>query len=111
MAVPVRTPERLHAGWWVAILGGLAALAVVAFHPRAYAWWAAHVTAVFASNLLRAVFAIALVLHLGEALYASRLARRLGDQEAAARWFWQTLALGFPSLRLLRRRVRAQASR
>lgn len=100
------TPERPHAGWWIAILGGLGALAVVAFHPGAYAFWAAHVTGVFSPGFLRALFVVSVLLHVGEALYALRLARGLG-LDAAAGWFWQTLALGFPSLELLRRRVRA----
>jgi hypothetical protein len=96
--------ERPHAGWWIAVGGGLALLALVAFHPGAYAWWAAHVTAVFTASLLQAVFVVSVVLHLGEALYARGLARRVGEDPAG--WFWQTLALGFPSLRLLRRRAR-----
>ncbi len=100
------TPERPHAGWWIAIAGGLGALAIVAFHPGAYAFWSAHVTAVFSKPLLQAVFVVSVLLHVGEALYALRLARRLG-LDAAAGWFWQTLALGFPSLKLLRRRARA----
>lgn len=104
-------PERPHVGWWVAILGGLGALAVVAFDRGAYAWWSANVTAALSPAVLRGVFATALLLHLGEALYAHRLAGHLGDDEAAAGWFWQTLALGFPSLRLLRRRARGGVSR
>ena len=100
-------PERPPLGWWIAITGGLATLAVVAFHPGAYAWWSAHVTTAFSARFLQAVFVVSVLLHVGEALYAVRLARRLGLDGAASGWFWQTLALGFPSLRLLRRRAPA----
>jgi hypothetical protein len=55
--------------------------------------------------MLQAVLATALLLHVGEALYARRLARRAGLEASASGWFWQTLAVGFPSLRLILRRA------
>ena len=97
--------ERPALGWWLAIPGGLAALAVVAFDRAAYAWWAAHVTAAFSQPLLLAVWIASLAVHVGEALYARRLALRHGLIASATGWFWQTVALGFPSLRLLRQRT------
>jgi len=101
------TVDRPAPGWWLAIAGGLGLLAVVALSPAAYAFWAAHVTGAFSRSLLLVVLVAAFLVHVGEALYARRLAERLGL--AGAGWFWQTLALGFPSLRLLRARARATA--
>lgn len=99
--------DRPHVGWWVAVLGGMALLAVLAFHAGAYATWCEWVTTALPQNMLRRIFVIAVGLHVGEATYAVRLARRAGLGESAGGWFAQTLMLGFPSLRLLRRRVKA----
>ena len=99
--------ERPHAGWWVAVLGGLGSLAVVALDPGAYAAWSRSVTPALSQPLLQLALAIALLLHVGEALYARRLAQRAGFERSASGWFWQTLAVGFPSLRLIRRRAGA----
>jgi hypothetical protein len=51
------------------------------------------------------VFVVSVALHLGEAWYARRLAG------GARGWFLQTLVLGYPSLRLLRRRRTLAAAR
>lgn len=106
MADPVDRPAL---GWWLAVLGGFGLLAVVALSPAAYALWASRVTTALSRRLLVALLVVSIALHVGEALYARRLARTVGL--APAGWFWQTLALGFPSLRLLRERVRTSASR
>ena len=98
--------DRPHLGWWLAIVGGIGALAVVAVHPGAYAWWARNVTTLLSPALLQVVLVATVAIHLVEALYARRLALRIGLDAAAGGWFWQTLTLGFPSLRLLRRRAR-----
>jgi len=105
MPAPSATVDRPALGWWVAILGGLGLNAVVAFVPAAYDAWCRHVTAALPAGLLQLVFVGGLVTHVGEALYARALARRAGIP--AAGWFWQTLAIGFPSLSLLRRRTGA----
>ncbi len=97
--------ERPHIGWWVAILGGLAFNAVVGFDAGAYAWWCAHVTTALSQPLVRNIFIAAVAAHIAEATYAARLAQRAGDSVPG--WFVQTLLLGFPSLRLLRRRAQA----
>jgi len=101
------TGERPSVGWSVAVVVGLGVLAVVAFSGGAYGWWAGHVTTALPQGLLQAVFAGAVVTHLGEALYALTLVRRLGLDAERARWFWQTFLLGFPSLGILVRRARA----
>ena len=100
------TVERPALGWWLAIPAGLGALAVVALDPAAYAWWTRRVTAAFSQPLLLAVLVASIAAHVGEALYARSLALRHGFASSARAWFWQTLVLGFPSLRLLRQRTR-----
>ena len=97
--------EVPHPGWWIAIVLGLATLGVVAFHDASWAVWSRWVTGALPRGLLQVVFVLSVAAHLGEALYARRLARRIGLERTAGRWFWQTLCLGFPSLRLLRRRA------
>jgi Domain of unknown function (DUF4499) len=100
--------ERPHGGWWAAILGGLGLNAVVGFVPAAYDLWAQHVTTALSAPTVQAIFLAAAVVHVAEATYAYRLAARSGFEHAASGWFWQTLALGFPSLRLLRAHARVQ---
>ncbi len=105
--------DRPPLGWWLAVLGGMGLLALLAFHPGAYGMWRAAVTAALSQDLLRGIFVAALLTHLGEAVYAFRLAQRAGLADHAAGWFLQTFTLGYPSLRLLRRRAatpRAAAS-
>lgn len=81
--------------------------ATVGFVPAAYAWWATHVTAALSAGMVQAIFVAAVIIHIAEGLYAHRLATQAGLTAAAAGWFWQTLALGFPSVRLLRRRIQS----
>ena len=99
--------EVPHVGWWLSIGLGLGALAVIAFDDAAYAAWSRHVMSALSQGFLQVMFVLSVVAHLGEALYARALALRLGLDATAGRWFWQTLALGFPSLRLLRQRATA----
>lgn len=53
----------------------------------------------------RIVLALGVALHIGEAIYAWYLAKKV-DPANAKGWFWQTLALGIFSLRLLLKRAR-----
>ena len=99
--------DRPHGGWWASILGGLAVNGLVGFVPAAYDFWATHVTTALSAGLVQAIFVAAVVTHVAEGWYAHRLAVRAGLGSTAMGWFWQTLALGFPSLRLLRQRVAA----
>ncbi len=80
-------------------------LAVLALWDGAYAWWAAQVTTLFPQPLLRVLLLGAVAAHVGEGLYAYRLAARLGLAQSQRGWLVQTLILGFPSLRLLLRRA------
>ena len=93
---------RPHIGWWVAVLFGMTLLGVLAWSEFAYGVWARHITGGLPRWLLMLIFLVAVGLHLGEAIYAQRLARRSGTGTYAIQWFWQTLLLGYPSLRLLR---------
>lgn len=97
--------DRPHIGWWIAILGGMTVLGILAYHPGAYRWWHANVTTLLSQGLLRFVFIAAWLAHLGEGLYALRLAQRSGRN--AAGWFVQTFLLGYASLGLLRARIAA----
>lgn len=57
---------------------------------------------------IRLAFYLATAAHIGEGMYAWWLAKRV-DPDNATGWFWQTFALGFPSLRLLLKRVKKVA--
>ncbi|KAL2506037.1 NAD(P)-binding Rossmann-fold superfamily protein [Abeliophyllum distichum] len=54
---------------------------------------------------LKVVFLLAVALHIGEAIYAWKLAKKV-DPANARGWFWQTLALGMFSLRFLLKRAK-----
>lgn len=56
-------------------------------------------------RVVRTTFLLAAAAHIGEAVYAWKLAKRV-DPVNARGWFWQTLALGFFSLRFLLKRAR-----
>ncbi len=103
-AVPVDV-ERPATGWWVAILSGMGLLGLIAHRRRVWEWWSRRVTSAVPRPVYRAVFWVAVGLHVGEAAYAVRDAERDGRSASSLRWGFQTLLLGFPSLRLLRRRT------
>jgi len=97
---PAPTFRRPPLGWFVLLDGGLATLAVLATRPRRYDAAAARVPLPPRAQL-KALLAAALAVHGAEAAVAHRLARRHGLP--AGRWAGQTLVVGFPSLRALRR--------
>lgn len=97
--------DRLHVGWWVVVLGGMGVLAVLAFDHQAYATWCRLVTPVLTQAHMRGMLMVALVGHIGEATYAVWLAQRAGLRQHGAVLFVRTLAVGYPSLRLLRRQL------
>ena len=97
--------ERPHWSQWLAILGGMGALGVLALSPAAHRAFEAALGPWAPRPLLAAVLAWALGLHVWKALRAVQLAERLGLRRTALAWGWQTFALGFASLRLLERRA------
>nr|XP_011465016.1 PREDICTED: short-chain dehydrogenase/reductase family 42E member 1-like [Fragaria vesca subsp. vesca] len=56
-------------------------------------------------RIVRIVFLLATALHVGEAVYAWSLAKKV-DPANTRGWFWQTFALGVFSLRLLLKRAK-----
>lgn len=102
--------ERPHPALWLAILGGMGALATLALSPSAHAAWQDAVGPWTPRPLLLAVLAWASLVHVWKGLRAVQLAERLGLRRTALGWGWQTFLLGFASLRLLERRAaRARA--
>ncbi len=99
---------RPAARWFVLLDGGLVALAVLALSPRAHAAVAARAPLPSRPALLR-LLGGAVALHVGEGLVAGRVAARHGLPVGP--WAGQTLVVGFPSLRALRRTVRSETSR
>lgn len=94
---------------WIAVLGGLGLLGVLAFDRDAHDAWTSTVSPMLPQGVLRGIFWTALALHAGEAVHAYRFARKR-DMDAAG-WGLQTLLLGYPSLRLLHRAAARRAAR
>jgi hypothetical protein len=97
--------DRPHLGWWLAVIAGMTTLGLLAFNPAALAWWKSHLFWLPPAAVLIAVFVVAVALHVGEAIYAFRLARAGAAPDSAVGWMLQTLTLGYPSLRLLLQRA------
>ncbi|GAB2300481.1 hypothetical protein Dimus_034525 [Dionaea muscipula] len=88
---------------WLFCIIGMISLFGVIFFPGFKPLWPFKVVALFLFRSMLVVRAIALAsvaAHVVEAIYAWRLATRLDPANATA-WFWQTLALGYFSLRFL----------
>jgi hypothetical protein len=96
--------ERPPLGWWIGILGGLGFNALVGFNDGAYAMWCSYVTSFLSQGLIRFIFVAGVAAHVGEAIYAWRIARQAGLRTAGG-WALQTFLIGFPSLGRLQQRV------
>ena len=99
------TVDRPHWGWWLSIGVGMGLLGTLAISSGAHDLWREHVTVWTPRWLLGIVFVCAVLEHVRKAMEAVRLAERAGLSETSRRWGWQTFALGFASLRLLKRRL------
>lgn len=88
--------------WWVAVVGGLAATAVVAFTPSLEAPLSV-VPGTLDQGLLRIVFVAAVISHVAQGLHGLRLAVAVGLSGAG--WGAQGFLLGFPSTRALHARA------
>lgn len=87
--------RRPPTAWFVLLDGGIALLTVLAASPSAYRALEQRVP-LPPPWALNALLAGTAVIHVGEAAYAGRTARRHGLP--VRRWAAQTLAVGFPSL-------------
>lgn len=101
--------ERPALGWWVSILSGMGLLGLIAHLDRVWRLWSRRVTPTVPRPVYQVVFWIAVGLHVGEGTAAVGIAERNGRATSSLRWGFQTLLLGFPSLRLLRRQVARSA--
>lgn len=97
--------DRPHALIWIAILTGMTLLGVIALSPAAFEAWRTSVPMPFTQTSYQILFAAALAAHVGEGALAHRLAAASSEAPRARAWALQTLLLGYPSLRLLRRRL------
>ncbi|MFN8036426.1 MAG: nitroreductase/quinone reductase family protein [Acidimicrobiia bacterium] len=98
--------EHPAPGWWISILTGMGLLGLVAHNRAVWRWWSRRITSAVPRPVYQAVFWVAVGLHVGEGAAAVVIAERRGRSTSSLRWGFQTLLLGFPSLRLLRRAVR-----
>jgi len=100
-------PENLApfdrpAWWWFALLDGpLGLLALLALRPGLAAKVRRRIP-LQSDRTLRAVFALAIAIHLGEGALAWKNAKKRGVP--ALPWVLQTTLVGFPSLLLLNQR-------
>lgn len=98
---------------WMAITLGMLALFFCAFIPPpfmgVFEWLRSLAFFLFRTKaIMQAAFILACALHVGEAMFAWHLASKV-DPLNVNGWFWNTLALGFPSLRLLIKRSRERS--
>lgn len=89
-------------GWFALLDGGLAALAVLALSERAHTKVTEDIGFPIPSQKrCQSILLGAAVVHVAEGLAAGPMARRRGISPKG--WRVQSLVVGFPSLRLLRR--------
>ena len=91
--------------WWLLILPGMTLVAVLAASPVATAQWQELSRLPLSQTVYQWIWWAAVLAHIGEGAYAWRLAGQGAEAPRRAAWALQTLVLGYPSLRLLRRRV------
>ncbi|XP_073124692.1 uncharacterized protein [Henckelia pumila] len=93
---------------WLFVVIGMTVLFCAAYMPDVRPFSLLRVFCLFflpSIGALRVVFLLSAAIHLGEAVYAWRLAKKV-DSENAIGWFWQTFALGIFSLRFLLKRAK-----
>ncbi|MBK7971800.1 MAG: DUF4499 domain-containing protein [Deltaproteobacteria bacterium] len=97
--------ERPHIGWWISIFLGMGLTTALAVSDGVYGWWHEHVTTLLSQGLIQVIAVAAWAAHVGEGIAAHRLASRLGPGTDVMGWAIQTTLLGFPSLKLLKKRA------
>lgn len=93
---------------WLAVVVGMFALFAAGWLPEIgpVPFFRALSLFVFRTiTIVKLVFIVSVILHVGEGIYAWSLAKRV-DPGNAMGWFWQTTALGFFSLRFLLKRAK-----
>jgi hypothetical protein len=99
--------EKPHAVWWLVVLGGLTLLAFQGFDATFYAWWISHMHGLPGRSVMMWIFIACVPIHVYEAVYVFRTARRLGMTRSQRAWTLQTFFLGFPSTYLFLKRTRS----
>ncbi|MEM9070462.1 MAG: NAD-dependent epimerase/dehydratase family protein [Myxococcota bacterium] len=97
--------RRPHLGWWLAIGVGLGLTFALALSDSAWGVWTDLVGTFLPRIVIQGIAIGAAILHVGEGAYAYVRARAAGLPTAGG-WGFQTLLLGYPSLRLLLAEVR-----
>jgi heme/copper-type cytochrome/quinol oxidase subunit 3 len=88
----------------------MALTTLLALWPAAHALVLGVVAGVLTLPIVRAIFLVAVLLHLSEATAAAVLAWRSRERKRTLGWTAQTLLLGYPSLRLLLQRLAPRPS-
>jgi hypothetical protein len=89
----------------VVVIGGLYLLWLQGFSADFYGWWTAHMHGLPPQSTWRWIFVACIPIHVFEAQYSYRLAKRLGLNESSLGWATSSFFLGWPATRLLRQRV------
>ena len=97
--------DRPHPAWWVSIIIGMIALGLLAHHPPTWAFWSQHVIGIIPHWVYQVGLWVAVLTHVHKGLKAVRLAERAGLHRTSTAWGWQTLILGFASMKLLLPRI------
>ena len=99
--------ERPKAIWWLLIVPPMTLLAVLSVSAQSVVWWREWSHLPLSQVVYQWIFVLSTVTHVAEASYAWRLASRGPQAPLRFAWTLQTFLLGYPSLRLLRARVRS----
>lgn len=89
----------------LAIIFGMIALAIFAFREDAYQF-ISHYLKFPSQHFLIGLFFAAVITHIGEGLYSFKKMRQEGFNVQKREWFTQVLLYGYPSLRLLLKRIK-----
>jgi 3beta-hydroxy-delta5-steroid dehydrogenase/steroid delta-isomerase len=98
--------KRPHIGWWISILGGMTTLGIVAFNESAHHFFSTYILSGIPMAYFQMIFYTAVLIHIVEAIYSLRLTRLHHLKDVSIGWFFQTLLLGFASLRLLLKEIK-----
>jgi hypothetical protein len=106
-APPPPRVQRPALAWWLLIVPPMTLLGVLSASAAQAARWREATHLPLGQAMYQWIFGLALLAHAGEALHAWRLASATAHAPVRGGWCFQTLLLGYPSLRLLQDEVRA----